>query len=353
MTRRYPCAALFLAAVLCSAPVFSAERPRLGVLLVVDQLSVAHFDARLPGATGGFRRLVAEGFRFRDARNRGAPALTALGHATIATGAYASVHGIVGNDWYDAALKRPVYVCEDPRYRILGREPVPGDGTAPSRMRAGTLGDALKAAYPEAKTVAIAGKDRAAMLLVGFSANAAVWMDHVVPRFTSSNVYGSALPAWVEPVNERLATVMTAGMQWSLPRGGFTGASPPAWATDVFGFGRSFPHVVNPKASALEQTEQILHTPLINDCLVDLALAAVQAEKLGADDVPDLLTVSFSTFDKVLHAFGPDSPEAAAVFSELDAQLTRLLAGLDQRVGKGKYVVALTADHGGMNVAEV
>src|SRR5579871_5547254 len=157
-------------ALLCSLPALAAgDRGRLGVMIIVDQLSTHHFDRRLPSATGGFKRLVSEGYRFLDARYEAAPPLTSPGHATLSTGAYPEVNGIVGNLWIDPATHQPTYSVEDARYPTLSG----GTGVGPAHLKAGTLADAVKSSVPDARVVALAGKDRAAVLLAGQGADVA------------------------------------------------------------------------------------------------------------------------------------------------------------------------------------
>jgi predicted AlkP superfamily pyrophosphatase or phosphodiesterase len=60
----------------------------------------------------------------------------------------------------------------------------------------------------------------------------------------------------------------------------------------------------------------------------------------------DYLAVCYSSTDYVGHTFGPRSWEIQDMLVWLDKDLAELFAHLDQKVGRGNYVVALTADHG-------
>ncbi|MCU0698218.1 MAG: alkaline phosphatase family protein [Myxococcaceae bacterium] len=331
---------LALTAVVFAGLAVAQERPRLGVIVVVDQLPLDAFDKRLPLTKGGFKRLVAEGFRFREMRYEAAATLTAAGHSTIATGAYASVHGIVANEWIDGDTGKSTLAVQDAAYQVLGRPPAKQDGTAPTLMRVPTLGDSVKSNAPGAKVVAISAKDRSAIVMGGRSADAAVWFDAEKPFFTSSTFYGPQLPPWVQPTNLAIAeALLKKRFSWGLPGGGLTGKNP------VPAAGRQGDSEPNAEQPGLQ--------PMLDAWEVDLSLAAIDALELGADDVPDLLTISFSGHDRIGHEFGPDSPEGLAEFLAVDVELGRLLEGLDAKVGKGKYVVALTSDHGVCPVPEV
>lgn len=320
---------------LCSSLAFAAERPRLAVLVVIDQLGASTFEQRLPLATGGIKRMVAEGTRVKSMRYETAPTVTSVGHATLATGTWPQTHGIVSNEWFDELLGRAVLSTEDPRYQTLGREPKPRDCTSPWLMKTPTLGDTFKAYRKESKTVCVSGKERSAILPGGASADAVVWIDYVTGLFTTSTYYAKELPAWVAGANALITRSIAAGQQLSFPGGGFTAKAvltrPPP--TD----GGYEPPL----------NEQVDLQPLFEHAEVDAALAAVKALQLGKDDAPDFLSVSFSGHDFLAHAFAPDAPEMEDDFRRIDLEIGRLLDGLDKEVGKGKYVVALSADHGG------
>lgn len=318
---------LLSAVMVVSLGASAQERPRLGVMVVVDQLSVDSFDERLPQTKGGFRRLVDQGLRFRAARYEVAPTITSCGHATIATGAYASVHGIVSNEWTDWATGKNFLSTEDKSYSVLERPATKQDGTAPTWLEAPTLGDSVKVKDARGKVVAISGKDRSAILMVGRSADAVLWFDAERPLFTTSTFYAQKLPAFVTPVNDAIAAALQKKQfTWSTPGGKGKGG------------GR--------QGDSEPDAEQPALQPMIDAWEVDLALGAVKELKLGSDDAPDLLTVSFSGHDRIGHGFGAESLEGVAEFLAVDRELGRLFDGLDQQVGKGAWVAVVTSDHG-------
>lgn len=330
----------FLVGVLALASLAEPPRARLGVFIVVDQLSADTFDKRLPLAKGGFKRLVDQGLRFREARYEAAPTITSVGHATLVTGAWASVHGITANEWIDWESGKSVLSTEDPAFAVLARPPAKQDGTAPTALLAPTLSDSIKVHDARGKVVAISAKDRSAILMAGRPADAAVWFDAERPIFTTSTFYAAEVPAFVAPVNQRIGeALLKKAFAWGLPGGGTTGKGPlPEPRGRV---GDSEPDAEQPGLQAL-----------VDGWQVDLALSAVSALQLGADDAPDLLAISFSGHDRIGHAFGPDSPEELAEFLAVDRELGRLLDGLDRLVGKGAWVAVMSSDHGVAPVPE-
>lgn len=327
--------------ILVALPAF-ADRPRLGVVIVVDQLGADAFNARIPKLTGGIKRLMSEGYVYNESRYEAAPTITSVGHATIMTGAYGEVHGIVSNDWINAETGKPCLSTEDAAFTVLGRESHPRDGTAPTWLRAPTLADTVRVSNDKAMSLSVSAKDRSAILCAG-RAGMAVWFDAEKPFFTTSTFYAKELPAFVTPTNEKLAALLLKGaFSWGLPAGGITGKSP---SLPPAGAGRTDDS--EPFAERLELQ------PILDTAEVDLALEGVKALGLGKDEIPDLLTISFSGHDRIGHEYGPDSKESLDDFLHVDQEIGRLLTQLDVLVGKGKYVVAFTSDHGVAPIPEL
>jgi Type I phosphodiesterase / nucleotide pyrophosphatase len=196
--------------------------------------------------------------------------------------------------------------------------------------------------------VAVSGKDRSAIMLGGYLADAAYWM--VGTDFVTSTYYRRELPGWVREFNAGGPARASLGKIWNrlLPASAYALAGPdddPA-ERDEAGLGRSFPHPIT-SAAALDRS------PFSNDILAEFAMRAVRAESLGQDTVPDLLAVAFSANDRVGHAYGPDSHEVLDVTVRLDRTLERLFGYLDRTVGLSNVVMVLTADHGVAPMPEV
>lgn len=336
------------------------ERPtpaavRLVLWITVDQLR-ADFLVRFPEhlGPGGFERLLREGASYPHARFTHAITETAPGHATLFTGASPAEHGIVSNGWLSRDTGTEVASVADPDAPLVGiglsASPA-STGRSPRQLLLPTVGDALtRATAGQAKVFAVSVKDRAAILPGGFSGKA-FWIG--ASGFISSRYYYEELPAWVDAHNRRFPVSAYRGA-WQLLYAperyqrielDDRGAERPA-----FGLGRTFPHPVTGEGEAL--TRAVVSTPFGDELTVSFALAVVAEERLGMDDVPDLLAVSLSSTDYVGHAFGPESLEAEDNFARLDRQIARLLDGVDAAVGLDRTLVVLSADHGACESAE-
>ncbi len=345
----------------------AAGKPRLVVLISIDQFRADYLtrfaDLFLPagadGRSGGFRRLMERGAWYSDAHHDHFPLFTGPGHAAISTGAQPSLTGIVGNSWADQITGKEIYCVRDdtPLGAIVGGS---GPGVSPRSLRTSTIGDELEIATGgRAKTWSVALKDRAAVLLGGHLADGVVWFDASSGAWVSSRWYckSGELPAWATertPAKDWTAAAWTTDLPVDVLSRAWLADD--AHAKDAFHIGATFPHALagGPGGDRAAYFKAYAATPLANDYVLDTALRIVDEEKLGQDDVPDLLTINLSSNDYLGHAFGPDSPEVLAMTVDTDRALARFLDGLLARVpgGWSATTVVVTGDHGVAPIAE-
>lgn len=330
----------------------AGAHPKLVVVLVVDQLRGdfgSLYAKSLSG--GGLSTFLADGTVFRNAFYNHAVTLTAPGHATISTGAYPSMHGIVGNDWYDKSTGRRVVVIEDDNESLVGSR-AQGAGASPKNLRAPTVGDELiVSSGGRAKVIGISGKDRGAILTAGHKGKA-YWFSTEDGRFISSTYYGAdVLPDWVHSFNESLTA--TWPKEWRLEdlSWDFEHEDDRPFEIGPYGMGRTFPHPF-PSEFGRDYFEAIKRSPHIDDITLDLAYRSITEESLGKDNVPDLLYVSLSGNDYVNHAFGIYSVEAEENVRHLDNSLGAFMTRVQTLLGHDSVSFVLTSDHGGDAIPE-
>ena len=331
-------AALALATLLWtsigSTPALAApaEAPRLVLLVAVDQMRYDYLPRFASAFTGGFRRLMRDGAVFTNAHLDHYPSVTAVGHSAMLTGAPPSISGIIGNDWYDRALKRNVTSVEDPGTLLLGAGQT--TGSSPHRLRVSTVGDELKMAHPGSRVIGISHKDRSAILMAGRMADLALWWDTKTGAFVSSTWYVPQLPKWAADFNAGRPADAWLGREWrALAEGGALLGRMPATPGPAY-------------------YSSLYNSAFGNELLVSLAERALEGESLGSRDATDILALSFSCNDAVGHDKGPHSAEVRDITVRTDLALERLLSLIDRRVGLTRTVVILTADHGVAPVPE-
>ena len=319
--------------------------PRLVLIIVVDQMRGDYLERFRPLLNHGLARLLREGIVFPDAHHFHAATETAPGHATLSTGAFPKRHGIVANSWFDRERGDDVYCCGDPDH-----------GVSPRNLLVPALGDLLKAVYPEAKVYAASAKDRAAILMGGHHADGAWWYSRSTGGFVTSTYYGDeeSQPGWVEAFNDedRLGNHFANAWNPLLPLEETS-------AYDIEPLDRgpvvdTFPHAVG--GFTVERDAfygDVYRSPFVDDYLGDFAEVLIDAEDVGADEVPDLLAVSFSALDTVGHGYGPDAPETLDTILRLDRSIGELLDVVDERIGMENTVVAFSGDHGVGEVPEL
>lgn len=330
----------------------NSNKPKLVVGIMVDQMRwdyINKFKANFT-SNNGFLRLVNEGATCDYTMIPYVPTVTAVGHASVYTGSVPVLNGITGNNWYDNYSQKSVYCVDDNTVNSVGIENSAAGKMSPINLWTTTIGDELKIATNfKSKVIGLSIKDRGAILPAGHSADGAFWYDSKTGNFISSTYYASQLPSWVTNYNNqhRVDSLYTKGWNLSLTKAIYEANCDQDQndyeSTPLGKEQKAFPY--NLSQFIGKDYGKISSTPLGNTLLADLAEQAIINEKMGQDDITDLLAISFSSPDYIGHSFGPDSWETMDGYIKLDATLAKLFAVLDKQVGKNNYTIFLTADH--------
>jgi predicted AlkP superfamily pyrophosphatase or phosphodiesterase len=326
-------------------------RPKLVVLLVVDQMRGDYVDKFRGQWTGGLKRLLTEGAWFRAAAYPYAATETCVGHSTISTGAFPASHGMVANAWWDREQQKMVTCTADPNAKnsaYAGGSAKGGDSAW--RMQMPAFAEELKFQTGGAtRVVTFSIKARSAITMAGHKGDAVTWIDPPGTLVTSS-VFGT-MP-FVEEFAKKYPVTQDYGKTWSLslPQTAYLYDETATGAATVDGWTTTFPHALRGKeGSAVPDVayyEQWATSPFADTYLTKLAETAVDSLGLGKSGATDFLGVSYSSVDYVGHTFGPRSREIQDILVRLDKDLGDFFTFLDKKVGAGNYVVALSADHG-------
>ena len=336
----------------------SLARPKLVVGVVVDQMRYDYwFRYYDKYSEGGFKRLMREGFNCRNHHYHYALTVTAAGHASVYTGSTPAIHGIVGNDWFDKRLGKGMYCVADSTVQPVGTTNAPAGKMSPKNMLVSTITDQLRIGTNyQNKTIGIAIKDRGAILPAGHTANGAYWFDSKTGNWITSTFYMNDLPQWVKDYNakKRPSELMKQNWNTLLPIEKYTEstADDQPYEAKLPGAKKSvFPYDL--AGIAGDAFGVLASTPHGNTVTKEMALEALKNERLGKGKSTDFLAVSFSTPDYVGHGFGPNSVEEEDIYLRLDRDLAELLNAFDAQVGKGNYLLFLSADHGVMDVTDL
>ena len=315
--------------LLSAALGLAPGKPRLVVVVTVDQCRADYLDHYRAQFLGGLRRLVREGAVFTDAFQDHALTETAPGHATILSGRWPAHTGILRN----------TAGVQDSTAPLLE---VAGPGASPARFRGTTLFDWLEAQEPAARALSVSRKDRAAILMLGRAKQQVYWYD--AGSFTTSRYYRDSLPLWVRDFNALRLPFREAGATWPLLLGPSEYPEPDSEPYEHGGRDFTFPHHLPSDSAAAAAA--VTEVPTMDSLTLAFALAGVRALGLGGRATTDLLAVGLSTTDAVGHLYGPDSREIHDQLLRLDRYLGWFLGQLFVRYGEPGVLVVLTADHG-------
>ncbi len=328
----------------------TVQRPRLVVGIVVDQMRwdylYRYYDRY---GSGGFKRMLGQGFSCENTMINYLPSYTAVGHTCIFTGSVPALSGIAGNDWTDQLTGKSMYCTDDSTVQSVGNES-PDGKMSPRNLLVSTITDELRLATNfKSRTVGVSLKDRASILPAGHTATGAFWLDDASGHFITSSYYMPQLPDWVNKFNNasHIQFLIKDGWNTLYPIGSYLQSDSDNQVYEGKYVGEKasvFPHYIN--NIYYDNRGSFRQTPFGNTLTLDFAKAALDAYKLGRGEATDFLTINCASTDYVGHMFGPNSIEMEDTYLRLDRDLAAFFDDLDAKVGKGQYLVFLTADHG-------
>lgn len=326
------------------------QRPKLVVGIVVDQMRwdylYRYYDRY---GSGGFKRMIGEGFSCENTLINYLPAFTAAGHSCIFTGSVPALDGITGNDWIEQVSGKHVYCTEDNTVHTVGADNEAGK-MSPRNLLVSTVTDELRmASNYRSKVVGVSLKDRAAILPGGHTANAAFWLDDATGNFITSDYYMPQLPGWADAFNKSHPIERLVQYGWSslYPVDSYRNSDSDEQSYEGKFNGETtsvFPHKID--EAYKKNKSSFRSTPFGNTLTLDFARRAVEGYQLGSGPATDLLTINCASTDYVGHMFGTNSIEIEDTYLRLDQDLAKFFGFLDTKVGKGQYTVFLSADHG-------
>lgn len=355
--------ALFVLASVLMAPVIEAEevgdakQPKLVVLVVFDQMRGDYLKKWQPlFGEGGFKRLQTEGAWYTNCHYPYAYTLTAAGHSSLVTGTTPSKHGVIANDWYDRANGEQIASTTPPPNEVA-------KGAGPYRRKSESVGDVLLRVL-KGRVASVSIKERSAIMMAALHAQLCYWFNPPNGRFGTSAFYRPEQHSWVTAFNKKKVADRWLDKSWDRfdPKLDYVKHSGvDDFPTEGTGHlqGQTFPHAFkfaatkDEKANVQNYYDAVTYSPMGNELLFEFAKTAIVNEKLGQTENVDLLCISFTSNDYIGHAWGPDSQEVLDVTLRSDALMKDLLSFLDSNVGKGKYYLAMSADHGICPLPEV
>ncbi|ARM35078.1 alkaline phosphatase family protein [Legionella longbeachae] len=342
--QNYICAIFFILG--CISTYAQTNQPKLIIQLVVDQLRGDLINQHQQQfGNDGFNYLLSHALDYHNTHHPHANTTTCAGHATVATGSFPALHGIINNEWYDRKTQQMVYCMEDLKANILHTPytHIAVPGRSPKNLYTSTLSDEIILSQ-KGRAFGVSLKDRSAITLAGH-AGKAFWFDTTNGGFVTSDYYYTQYPEWVKNWNKNYHA---QDFDWNLsqPESEYRNKNSPKFHHEDELFGQTFPHHIT-QAPSSEYFKSLSRTPKADQLTADFAEHLLIEEQLGkSPDKTDYLAISFSAVDAIGHQFGPNSLEAEDNLLTLDKTLAHLFATIDKQVGLNNTLIVLTADHG-------
>ncbi len=334
--------------IFTSSTYAQKHKVRLVLQITVDQLRGDVINTYKKSFTSdGFFYLLNNGMNFTNAHYIHSITKTAPGHSTLSTGSTPSKHGIINNDWYEKTDGVQVYSCEDSSAKIIG-DTVDNLGRSPKRLMVPTLSDKIAEANPKSKVFGISVKDRGAILMAGHKGKA-FWFSPKSGDFVTSTYYYSDYPEWVKNFSKRNLPDQYYTKGWDLiytkDKYQYASIDKNSYERTLPELGFTFPHLY--KSISKEKFYSLIpFSPWGDRYTYEFAKELITNENLGADEITDYLSISFSCTDYIGHLFGPNTLEYEDQILNLDKTLSDLFHFIDEKIGLDNVLIVLSADHG-------
>jgi len=345
-------------------------KPKLVILLAIDQFPAWYLEHYAPALEKGFHTLITEGRYYPKGLENHAPTLSGVGHASLSTGVLPIKHGFSANEWwvqYADGTYGWQSIFHDDDHHFVG---LPGDEEySPRNLTAAPMTEWFLADNPETRVLSV-GLSEVTLLYAPRSKANAFWFSEKYGVFGTSTFYADQIPSWVDNYNRTfLQDFMRANNTWdlSVPEEFRSLAARDERGYEAGGKSYTFPHnppdeavyAPIPDASFPEAAGEgvdgeaapamhnwFYNAPFADIALLEFAKAGIEAMGLGDGKTTDVLTIAMNSADNIGHRFGPHSLEMLDYLMRLDAALGEFIAYLDARYGRAGYVLGLSSDHG-------
>lgn len=312
----------------------TAKAPRLVVQIVVGSMRAGDLERYADNFTeGGFKRLMEGGAYFTEGRYDYQQTTTPVSLATLTTGAMPSMHGVIGDYWFDYTDNSIVRLT-------AGRR---GDGGY--HLVAPTLAETLCHHNPASKSVSLALEPTSAIVMGGRKGEI-FWIEPAEAEWTTSLYYTNSMPEWIARSNREGYNLSYLLPDWRqiLSKEQYHNTRHSDIRLVVGGKRQAStePRRANPQ----NYGERLCFTPAGNSVVIGMAKQVIAQYGLGKDEHGDLLNIYFDSSRHIHQIYGPESIEVEDMYYRLDKELEDFLTFLFAQVKEEECLVILTSDHG-------
>jgi predicted AlkP superfamily pyrophosphatase or phosphodiesterase len=323
--------------------------PKVVIGIIVENMRSDYID-RFWNNFGneGFKKLYSQGYNCSNFRMDQLVMNNATGTATLFTGVTPSIHGIINFSWYDRNSGLEKNCVADSHYPTVGNG-TGTDGISPGQLQCSTFADQLKIyTNGKAKVYTMAMNKAPATFSCGFSGDAAFWFDETSGNMVTSSFYLSKLPEWAIAFNSQKWAQLYSSRNWALMKSisEYRESLPDNDSLEA-GFGPGlnvFPYKMDELVKNAGNFSPMKATPYANSIIKSFFNALLDADQIGEDDIPDLITLFFSSMDDFQGSFGPASMETEDLYLRLDQEIAEVIHHAENKFGKENVVFYLTSN---------
>ena len=289
-----------------------SEPPRMMVLVVWDGGGWNVLN-RWPNAWPVLKNLMAEGTSVQNAELGSSPSVTPATHTTMGSGDFPSAHGIVDIPMRKGDIVVNAFPNKSPKFMAIETLADLYDPTTGNRSKVGVMAE-------RAWHLGMLGHGA---YLDGGDKDFAVLTHGAAPgeTFTANTSY-YRLPGYLEDVRGFAADRENVDLS--------DGKNDGLWM--------GHPLQTEKKAGVTN--------PVWTRYQLRVLKKLWTTERFGQDSVPDLFFTNFKEIDLVGHGHNMVLPVMRSTLKHTDEILGKLVRHLDRSVGRGRWVMAMTADHG-------
>ncbi len=327
------------------------KKPKLVVTIVVEQMRYDYINRFLPHfSKAGFKKLLYQGVNCENAHTNYAYTQSASGIASISTATTPSMHGIVGNTWYNRSSQSKIYSVQDATKTCVGCKNSGSYTVSAQHLLSSTFSEELYVANQgKSKIFSIALEPQSAVLMAGKQASGVYWLDDYSGNWVTSSCYSSQLPLWLQSFNAKRFAELYVDRTWNtlLPINYYTES---LGDTCNFEIGIqnqiTFPYSIMKLRDNSRPYKILKQIPFGNTFTKDLAIEIIDKEKLGKDEFTDYLSIVFTATQEIGNKYGALSKELQDTYVRLDYELMFFIQYLEETIGKDNFLIVLTSNHG-------
>ena len=306
----------FLIALLPLLSLRAYQLPRLTVVVVVDGLEQSNIQRLRPYWAPGGLRTIAE---------RGAEGTCRYNHlvyggdettVTLMTGALPAEHGYTMSEYFSRTDRRTHALLEDKHVKGIGS----ALSLSPRAVGTPMLTDLVRMRYGEhAQLYAIGIRPETTILLAGHAANGCCWIEADKRCWATTSFYPKGLPSAADEYNTsgRFQEIVSQDWRPTMPIDLYSAPTPQELK----------------KGFSYAGGTSIKLSPRANQLVIDLALRMQESQRLGEDQVPDMLLLQLTTITPAATSDRIQTAEQEDMYLRLNEQLGLLLTTLQQRLG--------------------